>query len=135
MTLLSTKNEDVGGKVRLVVRKLGVCVFIRCLHNHHPHYQPSKPHTLRNSSLNSTNVLYIRYLIFLVFHIHCLIHCLSTRLIRYIINNNTIKRFSVININVHTVNSNIGSSVSSSLYVSSNVVPTVVVVLAFFTLE
>lgn len=72
---------------------------------------------------------------FLVFHIRRLIYCFSYRLIRYNINNNTIKRFSVININVHTVNSNIGSSVSSSLYVSSNVVTTVVVVLAFFILE
>ena len=135
MTLLSTKNEDVGEKVRLVVRKLGVCVFIRYPTHPDPHYQPSKPHTLRNSSLNNTNVLYIRYLIFLVFHIRHLISYFSYRLIRYINDNNTTERFSVINTTVHTVNSNIGSSISSSLYVSSNVVPTVVVVLAFFILE
>lgn len=141
MTLLSTKNEDVGGKVRLVVRKLGVCVFIRYPNNHHHHYQPSKPHTLRNSSLNNTNVLYIRYLIFLVFHIHCLIHCFSYRLIRYsnanITDNNTIntQRFSVINTTVHNVNGSGSSSVSSSLYVRVTVVHTVDAVLAFFILE
>ena len=134
MTVLSTRNEDVGEKVRLDVRKLGVCVFIRYPTHPNHHYQPSMLYTLRNSSLNSTNVLYIRYLIFLVFHIRCLIYCLIPRLIHYINDNNT-QRYSVINTTVHNVNSNVSSSVSSSLYVRVTVVITTVVVLAFFILE
>ena len=141
VTLLSTKNEDVGEKVRLDVRKLGVCVFIRYPTHPNHHYQPSMLYTLRNSSLNDTNVLYIRYLIFLVFHIRCLIYCLIHCLIRYSNNNTTdnnttnTQRFSVINTTVHNVNSNVSSSVSSSLYVRVTVVITTVVVLAFFILE
>ena len=134
VTLLSTKNEDVGEKVRLDVRKLGVCVFIRYPTHPNHHYQPSMLYTLRNSSLNSTNVLYIRYLIFLVFHIRRLIYCSIHCLIHYINDNNT-QRYSVINTTVHNVNSNVSSSVSSSLYVRVTVVITTVVVLAFFILE
>ena len=141
VTLLSTKNEDVGESLRLDVRKLGVCVFIRYPTHPNHHYQPSMLHTLRNSSFNDTNVVYIRYLIFLVFHIRRLIYCLIHCLIRYsndnTTDNNTIntQRYSVINTTVHNVNGISSSSVSSSLYVRVTVVHTVDAVLAFFILE